>query len=110
MKKILSFLFLILFTSNVIADDLLFFSADYCSWCHKMKNETLSKPRIKGLLKKFKVKNHDFIKDRTLAMKYGITKIPGYVILDDEQNVKLYGYGFKTEEEFLKWADKNKGK
>lgn len=82
---------------------LVFFESDWCSWCKKLKSETLSDAKVKEAMKKYIVVFVDTGKDRAAAKKFGVRYLPSYVVTNDkEEKVKSDG-GFKTADEFLRW-------
>ncbi len=75
----------------VLAD----FTASWCGWCAKMKEEVFEKEEFKALAaEKFVLVTIDGDKNRVLVDKYGVQGFPTLVILDGEGKEvhKIVGY------------------
>jgi thiol:disulfide interchange protein len=83
---------------------LLFFTADWCTWCKKMKSETFSKPTLRQfLLSNYVCCLVDVDKEKFIANKYQIVGIPAYVIITPNEQIIKTNEGFKEEAIFLNW-------
>ena len=82
----------------------LYFGADWCGFCKKLKAETLSDAGIKDKLSKEYITyfvNVD--KDRTTARKYKVSGIPAYMVVDSSETIIVRDSGFKSKEEMMTW-------
>ena len=84
----------------------LYFGADWCAYCRKMKSETLSDSGVKNLLNKEYITcliNVD--KDRPIARKYKVHGIPAYVVADSDESITIKDSGFKNAKEMISWLE-----
>lgn len=87
---------------------LVFFTADWCVWCKKMKSETLVDPKVLNLMKNYVFVYVDSDKDRTAIRKFNIDGLPSYVITNYKEDKLKVGSGYKTAAIFADWLnDKN---
>lgn len=80
-----------------------YFEADWCSWCKKMKSETLSDGKVKAALSSYIVYYVDTGRERAVANKYNVSGIPAYFIVDGSEQKEKNGNGFKSVDQFLSW-------
>lgn len=81
-----------------------YFGAEWCHWCKKMKADTLSTPEVKDKLgKEYVVCYIDTDKDKATARKYKVSGIPAYVVIASDETVITRASGYKTKDEFLGW-------
>jgi len=84
----------------------LFFTADWCSYCQKMKKETLEDKRWKEFAPKHYVTRYIKDTESELIRKYKITKgYPTYLILDNQGKELNRGVGFRSYPSFIKWQN-----
>lgn len=82
----------------------LYFGADWCAYCRKMKSTTLSDEEVRQKLAKEYVPCFiDTDADRATSRKYKVAGIPAYMVLSQDETVLARSSGMKTKEEFLKW-------
>jgi thiol:disulfide interchange protein len=82
----------------------LYFGAEWCHWCKKMKADTLSTPEVKDKLgKEYVVCYIDTDKDKATARKYKVVGIPAYMVIASDETVITRASGFKSKAEFLDW-------
>ncbi len=85
-------------------DVLLFFGADWCKYCEEMKNGALKNSKVKEKMKKFVYYYVDTDKERALATKFDVSRIPVYIILDaNNEQAKKTGRGKKDARSFERW-------
>lgn len=82
----------------------LFFTIEGCSWCEKMKRETLSDPAVKASLQSYIFVE---IRDQAIAEKYKVRGYPTTVMIDKEEIVIKELYGYKPADEFNSWLGGN---
>lgn len=84
---------------------LVFFTADWCTWCQKMKKDVLTEDSVKVAMKNYiyVVVNAD--KQRHIARKFKITGLPSYLITNCDQTELKLGSGFANTEKFASWLD-----
>lgn len=83
---------------------LLVFTADYCSWCKKLK-EVLGKQDVLKELDQYIVCYVDVknAKNKDLKIKHKIKSLPTCVILNNEEEVLKKDTGFKDERQMIEW-------
>jgi thiol:disulfide interchange protein len=82
----------------------LYFGAEWCHWCKKMKTDTLSQAEVKDKLgKEYIVCFIDTDKDKATARKYKVSGIPAYMVVASDETVITRASGFKTKADFLDW-------
>ena len=87
---------------------LVFFAADWCEYCNKMKMQTLSQEEVKNKLKNYIVTYVNVDKDPILSKKFGIKVLPSYVVTNHkEEKIKL-GKGFMEANSFSNWLNDSK--
>jgi len=84
----------------------LFFTADWCSNCTRMKEETLSSSKVKEALNKYIYLEINTDSSKDLVEKYQIQGIPSYFKIDSNENKLNNGEGFINESKFLNWLYK----
>jgi len=84
---------------------LVFFSADWCSWCHKMKNQIFPKESVKKLLKNYILVFVDVDDDPEIFNDHDYEYIPAYSIIDAKEKILKKGSGFKNEKIFGSWLN-----
>jgi thiol:disulfide interchange protein len=82
---------------------LLIFTADWCSFCEEMKKTTLQDEAVKKAMEKYVVYTVDTDKERPLAVKYDVSTIPAYVIINNEEKVLKKDKGYKGSKNFERW-------
>jgi len=81
-----------------------YFGAEWCHWCKKMKADTLSAPEVKDKLgKEYVVCYIDTDKDKTTTRKYKVIGIPVYLVIASDETVIARSSGYKTKTEFIDW-------
>jgi len=82
----------------------LYFSADWCPACKRMK-QTLSKEEVQKALENYISWHVDTKSERDLVEQYNVTGIPAYFIVDGSEKVLRDGKGYQSAERFLDWLD-----
>ena len=85
----------------------LFFTADWCGNCTKMKTKTLSDVRVKKALENYIFVELNADKELELSRKYKVKAIPSYKIIDGKETILRDGVGYRGVDEFVKWLTKN---
>ena len=80
-----------------------YFYADWCGYCNKMKAETFSNDQVKKSLENYIVTHVNTDKDIKIARRYFVSGLPSYVVADKNEKVDKRSAGFKTPNEFVKW-------
>lgn len=83
---------------------LVYFEADWCQYCQKMKKETL--PKVQSNLAGYIVVFINTDKNRPLAQKYGVTGIPAYFIVSGNEEKLKSANGFMAADAFANWLIK----
>ena len=87
-------------------DVFVLFSASWCHWCNKMKDETLSNNEIKEAMQKYVVYIADLDEEKSLANKFNVSSVPSYIVIDSEnEKIRKQGSGFKGVNEFKRWLN-----
>ena len=81
----------------------LFFSAKWCTWCEKMKKETLKDDKVIKALDRYVFYVVDLDKEGKVGKKYGVGGIPAYCIIDKREKPFRKGAGYKTPSSFVNW-------
>jgi thioredoxin-like negative regulator of GroEL len=88
---------------------LLIFSAEWCGPCQKMKRETFDSlvPKLRST---YVVYNVDIDKEPEVTARWrkigGISSVPAYAIINNKGTVvAVYGEGYKSRQEFIKWMN-----
>ena len=81
----------------------LFFSAKWCTWCEKMKKETLKDDKVIKALDRYVFYVVDLDKEGNVGKKYGVGGIPAYCIIDKREKPFRKGAGYKTPSSFVNW-------
>ena len=81
----------------------LFFSTKWCTWCEKMKKETLKDDKVIKALNKYVFYIVDLDKEGKVAKKYGVGGIPAYCIIDKREKPFKKGAGYKSPSSFVNW-------
>ncbi len=92
-------------TCQANARTIVVFHADWCSWCRKLKQETLSDPAVVEALKPFGKVSVDTETNGDTSDAYGVDGIPAIVILDKDCKEALRISGFVDAERLLKELD-----
>ena len=79
------------------------YTADWCKYCQKMKNETLSQAQVIEQLKDYIFLEIDTDKDRSGVKKFGIDGMPSFVVTNYEEEKIKATKGFMDADSFLKW-------
>ena len=84
---------------------MVFFTADWCSWCKKMKSETMPNEGVQTMMKNYVFVYVDTDKDRASARKFGVESLPAYVITNSKEENLKSDSGFKNAETFTQWLN-----
>lgn len=84
---------------------LVFYTADWCGFCKKMKSETLTNPKVIEGMKKYIFVSINTDKDRSGIGKFGVTGLPSYVITNHNEDKLKVGSGYVDPEKFVKWLE-----
>lgn len=93
------------FANNDNQKTLLIFSAGWCKYCTKIKQEINLSEDVQNDLKRYNVVDVNFDVDKGLVRRYNVKKIPTLIIVDDDGKELNRHSGFaneKTLKEFLK--------
>jgi len=82
---------------------LLFFTADWCPYCTKMKTESLLNNKVKNSLESYIFLTVDADKDKDLIKKFEIKSLPSFVVIDKNEKKIKTKKGFIKSEEFVDW-------
>lgn len=103
-KTLLITLLLALMTTNVLAKDLVVFTASWCNPCKNLKKFISDNSTVKGY-KELQIL--DIEKHQDEARKLGITKVPTSIIFDDEGKIQSKKVGFSGSRSYDDWLQQN---
>ena len=82
------------------------FDATWCSWCKKLKKETLSDKAVLDFLnEKFVLCHVDYDQNKALAKKLNVRSLPTLVIIDSNGGFVRKIEGFNTARQLLSWLN-----
>lgn len=81
----------------------LFFTADWCSWCHKMDGEVLHHEKLKDFMPEHYVVRHVKDTERLMVRRFSVKAFPTYIILDKTGKELNRGVGYKPYASFIEW-------
>ena len=72
---------------------LLIFSADWCTFCHKAKEDMSNHKILSEIIKNYEIVDIDFDVDKDIVEGYNIKTIPAFVVFDEGKEVgRKVGY------------------
>ena len=83
----------------------LFFKADWCGWCKKMKQDTLSNAEVKKALATYVVYHVNTDRELDTSKKYKVSGIPACVIITGKEKVIKKKAGYMPPKPFLLWLN-----
>jgi thioredoxin-related protein len=84
---------------------LVYFEADWCVFCKKMKNDVLPDPKVKSVMVNYILVYVDCDKNKDLTKKYGVAGIPAYMITNGKGEKLKFGQGHQSANDFAKWLN-----
>ena len=82
----------------------LFFEADWCVFCKKMKNNVLDSNEVKSKLQKdYVICFIDISSDKQITKNFKVKTIPTCLVISSDETVLARSAGLKGKEEFLNW-------
>ncbi len=84
---------------------LVFFEADWCGWCKKMKRDSLTDKDVKEIMKNYILVLVDYDRNKSVARRFGVRSIPSYVITNAKERRLKSGNGYLNADRFHKWLD-----
>jgi thiol:disulfide interchange protein len=86
-----------------------YFGANWCYWCKKMKTDTLNEKDVKNKLdKEYITVFIDTDKDKETTQKFKVSAIPDYMILSSDEIVLKRATASKSKKDFLDWLKSEK--
>jgi thiol-disulfide isomerase/thioredoxin len=80
---------------------LVYFEADWCTWCKKMKRDILPQVNMKHYILVYV----DVDRNRAVANKFGIRSLPAYVITNARENSLKVGDKYREVDDFRSWLN-----
>ncbi len=80
---------------------MLFFTASWCPWCHKMEDQTLSQADMVSKLRRFVCVKIDVEKHRDIALAYAISSLPRIIVINTHDEMVGDWLGYRDGEQFL---------
>ena len=83
---------------------LLIFSADWCHYCQKAKEDMQTDPVLSNIMKNYEIVNIDFDNEKEIVRGHNIKMIPAFIIFNDGTEInRQIGYRNSRElNRFLK--------
>jgi len=84
---------------------MILFSAEWCNWCVKMHSETMTDENVKAIMINYILLNVNTDNDKETTKKFGITRLPSYVITNSNEEKLKSGNGFQSADSFHDWLN-----
>ena len=84
---------------------LILFEAEWCGWCKRMKQDTLSNEKVKAMMMNYIFLTIDTDKTTEVSKKFNVSSLPSYVITDSDGTKLKSDSGYKNPVDFEKWLD-----
>ncbi|UCD48912.1 MAG: thioredoxin family protein [Phycisphaerales bacterium] len=84
---------------------LVFFTASWCPWCHKMEDETLNQEEVVSSLRRFACVKIDVEKHRDMALAYAVSSLPRTIVINTHDEMVGDWLGYRDVEQFLDLVD-----
>lgn len=84
---------------------MIMFHADFCHWCVKMENETLTDSKVKSMMMNYIFLKVDANKDSATTSKFGVRMFPTYLICNYKGEKFKSGAGFLDSNNFYNWLN-----
>jgi thiol-disulfide isomerase/thioredoxin len=81
------------------------FTADWCAYCKKMKEETLPNAEVKQAMMSYIMVIVNTDQNRQIAQKYSVRVLPTFVITNNTEKVLKSGQGFQDAQTFAQWLN-----
>jgi len=82
---------------------LVFFTADWCTYCKLMERTTLTNDAVKQVVTNMTHIVVDIDEHQDLAQKFGIDGVPTFLVLSDTGTEVRRSSGFQAASDFLRW-------
>lgn len=92
-------------TQRVFSDEVLIFSAKWCSHCQVLKADLAKQPEI---MDGYEWGYVDADTEKELAKKYAVRSLPTIVVLDDTNTEVKRQVGYRGAEALKKWLNETK--
>jgi putative thioredoxin len=84
---------------------LVMFTADWCSWCQKMKNNVLPDPTVAAMMKNYIYVAVNTDQNAELTKKYGISGIPAFLITNGKEDKLKFIASYMEPNAFVTWLN-----
>lgn len=84
---------------------LAFFTSDSCSWCVKMKSDTMTDSRVQAVLRNYILVYVDTDRDREAIRKFGVRALPSFVVTNHREERLKMDMGYKNADSFSSWLN-----
>jgi len=85
----------------------LYFGAEWCGYCNKMK-QVFGEEEVAKELDKRIIMFIDVDKNSSLKRKFSVRTIPDYMIIDGKENVIKRNKGYMNKDSFINWLKESK--
>lgn len=106
--KNLIYIFSFLFASYSFAaepakDTVIIVSADWCTYCHKAKNDINTDPKLSEVIKSYNVILIDYDVDKDFVSGYNIKTLPTFLVLKNDKKETKRKVGYKNSNDLVKF-------
>lgn len=84
---------------------LVLFEADWCGWCKKMKQETLSNEKVKEALRNYIIVTVNTDTNKDIVRKHGVRGLPSQLITNVREEKLKFGSGYQDANAFVQWLN-----
>jgi thioredoxin-related protein len=84
---------------------IVFFTADWCGWCRKMRSTTFTDPQVQAVAGQFTWAKVDVDEEPALAAQYQVQGLPMLVLVDSRGNTIASRAGYLTSTALLRWLN-----
>lgn len=84
---------------------LVFYTADWCVYCQKMKSETLPSVEVNEMLKNYILVYINTDIDRSGIKKFNVENLPSFVITNYKEEKIKSNKGFMDKKSFVNWLN-----
>lgn len=87
---------------------LIIFTAKWCQWCKKLKDETLQDANVQKSMQRYILVSIDTDVDRSVADKFNVKSLPTIVITNAQEQKLKSNSGFMKSSDMVRWLDEPK--
>jgi thiol-disulfide isomerase/thioredoxin len=84
---------------------LIFFTAEWCQYCQRMKSDVLPKPEVKTMMAKYIFLTIDVDTNRAVAKEFGVQKIPASVVTNMKGEKLKHEEKSMAADQYVAWLN-----